>query len=146
MNMNHKVNIIAAALFLVACSGSGGSGRTISLSVEGAGGQMAYFDRFQNGRPYHVDSVKLDGSGKGIINTPLLPLDFYRIVVGNEQLIVVLDSAESLSVDAQGGLLATPRGLSGSKHTEAMQRFQAESLGHEQKVACLLYTSPSPRD
>ncbi len=137
MNMNHKVNIIAAALFLVACSGSGGSGRTISLSVEGAGGQMAYFDRFQNGRPYHVDSVKLDGSGKGIINIPLLPLDFYRIVVGNEQLIVVLDSAESLSVDAQGGLLATPRGLSGSKHTEAMQRFQAESLGHEQKVAAL---------
>ncbi|MBK8226368.1 MAG: TlpA family protein disulfide reductase [Flavobacteriales bacterium] len=98
---------------------------------------MAFFDEFRNGRPYHVDSVKLDGSGKGIIYAPSLPLDFYRITVGNEQLIVVLDSTEELSIDAQAGLFATPRGLSGSKHTEAMQRFQAESQGYEAKVAGL---------
>jgi peroxiredoxin len=72
-----------------------------------------------------------------VIPVPALPLDFYRIAVGNEQLVVVLDSAESLAIEAQGGLLATPKRLEGSKHTDAMLSFQAESRGYDQKVAAL---------
>lgn len=98
---------------------------------------MAYFDKYQNGLPYHVDSIKLDSDGNGVIPVPALPLDFYRIAVGNEQLVVVLDSAESLAIEAQGGLLATPKRLEGSKHTDAMLSFQAESRGYDQKVAAL---------
>jgi len=131
--MNKTGSILLAALLLSACSGGSG-GRAISLHVESAGGQMAYFDRFENGRPFHVDSVKLDGSGKGTINAPALPLDFYRIAVGSEQLIVVLDSAEGLNIEAQAGLLGTPKSVSGSRHTDAMQRFQAESVGYELKM------------
>ena len=40
---------------------------------------MAYFDRFENNLPYHVDSVKLDENGAGRMAVPPLPLDFYRI-------------------------------------------------------------------
>jgi peroxiredoxin len=124
-------------ILAAACGGQGTATRTISLSVEGAGDQMAYFDRFENGRPYHVDSVKLSGDGKGTMKVPYLPLDFYRIAVGNEQLIVVLDSAEGLAVEAQGGLLQTPMRLEGSVHTDAMRRFQEEAMGYEQKVSGL---------
>jgi len=125
-------------LMLAACEGGVGSGkRAISLHVEGAGNQTAYFDQFRNGLPYHVDSVKLDGDGKGVIKAPALPLDFYRIAVGNEQLIVVLDSAEGLNVEAQSGMLATPKRIEGSKHTEAMQQFTAETIGFEQKASAL---------
>lgn len=137
MKMNRTLIAAAAASVLAGCTERSGGGRSISLSVEGAGNQMAYFDRFENSRPYHVDSVRLDSDGKGTLVVPKLPLDFYRITVGNEQLIVVLDSAEELSIDAQGGLFSAPRGLSGSKHTEAMRRFQAESQGYEAKVAGL---------
>lgn len=128
--------LLIAPIALLACNGGPGK-RAISLSVEGAGNQMAYFDKFQNGRPYHVDSVKLNGDGKGTMKVPYLPLDFYRIAVGNEQLIVVLDSAESLTVEAQGGFLATPRKAEGSRHTDALLRFQAEAQGYDQKVAAL---------
>ncbi|WKZ64905.1 MAG: TlpA disulfide reductase family protein [Flavobacteriales bacterium] len=124
-------------ILAAACGGQGTATRTISLSVEGAGNQMAYFDRYENGRPYHVDSVKLNGDGKGTMKVPYLPLDFYRIAVGNEQLIVVLDSAEGLVVEAQGGLLQTPMRLEGSVHTDAMRRFQEEAMGYEQKVSGL---------
>ncbi|MCC6936839.1 MAG: TlpA family protein disulfide reductase [Flavobacteriales bacterium] len=126
----------AATITLIACNGSGGK-RTIDLSVEGAGGKTAYFDRFENNRPYHVDSVKLDGSGKGAMHIPKLALDFYRITVGDEQLILVLDSAEAISVEAQAGNLATPKLLEGSTHTSALRAFQAETQGYEQKVAGL---------
>lgn len=125
-------------LMLAACGGGLGPGkRAISLRIEGAGSQTAYFDQFRNGLPYHVDSVKLDADGKGVIEASALPLDFYRIAVGNEQLIVVLDSAEGLAVEGQAGMLATPKRVGGSKHTEAMQRFTAETVGYEQKASAL---------
>ncbi|MBK6830094.1 MAG: TlpA family protein disulfide reductase [Flavobacteriales bacterium] len=98
---------------------------------------MAYFDRFENNLPYHVDSVKLDGSGSGAMDVASMPLDFYRVVVGSEQLLVVLDSAEELSVGATSGSLATPSKLEGSKHSELLHRFQQEAQGYESKVAAL---------
>ena len=137
MNMPSIRSFLPMIILAAACGGQGTATRTISLSVEGAGDQMAYFDRFENGRPYHVDSVKLNGDGKGTMKVPYLPLDFYRIAVGNEQLIVVLDSAEGLAVEAQGGLLQTPMRLEGSVHTDAMRRFQEEAMGYEQKVSGL---------
>lgn len=137
MNMPTIRSFLPLIILAAACGGQGTATRTISLSVEGAGNQMAYFDRYENGRPYHVDSVKLNGDGKGTMKVPYLPLDFYRIAVGNEQLIVVLDSAEGLVVEAQGGLLQTPMRLEGSVHTDAMRRFQEEAMGYEQKVSGL---------
>ena len=44
--------------------------------------KTAYFDRFENNRPFHVDSVKLDADGEGTMQVAALPLDFYRISVG----------------------------------------------------------------
>lgn len=126
-----------AAALLVACGNGGGHGRSISLSIEGADGKTAYFDKYSNGRPYHVDSVKLDGHGKGVMKVPALPLDFYRIAVGEEQLVVVLDSAESLSVEAKSGQLAEPAKVEGSLQTDAMRRFMEETRGFEQKVMAL---------
>lgn len=133
-----RIQVAGMALLFISCTGGMGSGtRSVTIHLEGAGGQMAYFDKYKNGLPYHVDSIKLDSDGNGVIPVPALPLDFYRIAVGNEQLVVVLDSAESLAIEAQGGLLATPKRLEGSKHTDAMLSFQAESRGYDQKVAAL---------
>lgn len=80
----------------------------MELTVEGAGGKTAYFDRFENNRPFHVDSVKLDGDGHGNLSIPALPLDFYRIVVDQEQLIVALDSAEDLDSEGQDRFMGGP--------------------------------------
>lgn len=118
-----------ASLLFTACTSGGG--RAIELNIEGAGGKTAYFDRFENNQPYHVDSVTLDGAGKGTIQVKALPLDFYRIVVDQEQLIVALDSAEGLSVDAKAGALATPVRISGSVHSEALHGFYGEIRAYE---------------
>lgn len=131
-----RIAILIIAAALISCN-SGNGKRAISLSVEGAGDQMAYFDKFLNGRPYHVDSVRLDGKGRGTMKVPFLPLDFYRIAVGNEQFVMVLDSAEQLTVEAQVGMLATPVRAEGSSHTDALRRFQEEAQGFEAKVAGL---------
>jgi hypothetical protein len=99
------IALIAASLTFASCE-SGPAKRAITLSVEGAGGKTVYFDRFENNMPYHVDSVKLDAEGRGVLKTIGLPLDFYRIGLDNEQLIVALDSAEELTIEAKVGSLA----------------------------------------
>jgi peroxiredoxin len=121
-----------SGLLLVACGGSNG-GRTMDLHIEGAGGSTAYFDRFENNRPIHVDSVKLNADGEGTIRVPALPLDFYRISVGQEQLIVALDSAESLNINAKTGELAKPSTITGSTHTDALYAFYAKANAYDEE-------------
>lgn len=135
--MNRSLIIlIAAATTLAACQG-GSNSRTIELSVEGAGGKTAYFDRFENNLPYRVDSVKLDGSGKGTMHVKALPLDFYRIALDNEQLIVALDSAEDLVIEAKAGSLTTPSTIEGSKHTDTLHAFYADVRSYDEQVGKL---------
>ena len=143
--MQRNELLLGASLLWAACS-TGGGERSITLNINGAAGATAYFDRYQNNRPYHVDSVKLDASGQGRINTTYMPLDFYRIAVGNEQLVVVLDSAEDLRVEASMGSLGNPKKVEGSKHTDLLVRFQREAQGYDAKVQGLrtaLATDPT---
>ena len=130
--------IIAALVIaaLASCDSAPGT-RPINITVKDAAGVQCYFDRFENNLPYHVDSVKLDNSGAGTLHIPRLPLDYYRISIGNEQLIVVLDSTESLDLQGTVGALSTPEKLEGSAHTDLLRRFQEEVEGYDMKVAAL---------
>ena len=137
--------LLLLTIILAGCAGTGG-GRTVELTVEGAGGKTAYFDRFENNRPFHVDSVKLDGDGHGDLSIPALPLDFYRIVVDQEQLIVALDSAEDLTVKAKTGSLAAPINVSGSAHSEAYLGFNREIRTYEttrDSIRALIAANPA---
>jgi peroxiredoxin len=113
------------------CSCTGNGGRTIELHIEGAGGRLAYFDRFENNIPYHIDSVKLDATGSGRIKVPALPLDFYRISVGDEHLVIALDSADSPVINTRLGQLTAAPTITGAPHSEAMYAFQAEAARYD---------------
>ncbi len=116
-----------AALLMAGCNLDGtGNGHKVSLEIEGAGGSKAYFERFVNNKAIVVDSAALDAAGHGVLRLPALPLDFYRIRIGEEHLVVVLDSTEDLKVEAKVGGLATPPVLEGSKHTELLHRFHKD--------------------
>lgn len=115
-----------ALLALIGC-GVGNTERSIQLSVEGGADRTVYFERFENNRPVRSDSVKLDASGKGSLTVPPMPLDFYRLVMDQDQLVIALDSTESLAVEATLGRLSIPIHVSGSKHSEALVAFSNDS-------------------
>jgi len=124
--------LLVAAL-LAACSG-GGDQRGITLAIEGAGGRTAYFDHFVNGAAVRADSVRLDAEGKGFIRTGPLRLDFYRIALSDEDmLIVATDSTDNLVVEARAGAISAPTRVSGSPHTEALHAFYAETRAYERE-------------
>lgn len=142
--MKRSILLSIIGMALIAC-GAGG-GRTIELHVEGAAGKTVYFDRFENNRPIRVDSVKLDANGKGTLNPPSLPLDFYRIALDEDQLIVALDSAEGLNVEAKLGLLATPTSITGSTHTEALHQFYTDAKSYDTEMQALRAKITSAND
>lgn len=134
-------------LTLAACSSSPGQ-RTITAHIEGGGGRTLYFDRFQNNRPTHADSVVLDADGNGTLHPGALPLDFYGLTLGdNDMVVLVLDSAESVDVKAKAGSLRTPIAVTGSKHSEALHRFFTEAQGYNKEKEQLIATlTANPND
>ncbi len=95
--MPRITHLLPLLALISACSGP--AHRTITAHIEGAGGRTLYFDRFQNNRPTHLDSVVLDAEGKAALKVPTLPLDFYGLTLGdNDMLVLVLDSTEGVDV------------------------------------------------
>lgn len=113
-------------LALTACDGTGGD-RTVEITVEGAGGRTVHFNRFENNRPIPVDSVKLDGDGRGTIHLPAMPLDLYQLTLDQDKVILALDSNESVKVEASLGQLSLPKAVSGSPNSEALHSFYRDA-------------------
>lgn len=129
---------LGAAALLTACGASGDGTRAIHLHIEGAPNTTAYFDRFENNRPVHVDSVTLDADGNGTMRIPRLPLDFYRLSLSEaQQMILALDSTDELSVEATADSMMLPRKVTGSAHTEALHSFYREARAMELEMNAL---------
>ncbi|MFZ1332450.1 MAG: TlpA disulfide reductase family protein [Flavobacteriales bacterium] len=126
-----------ACIILASCGTVGSKGRSVDLNVEGGGNKTAVFDRFENNAPVRVDSVVLDANGKGTLSIPKFPLDFYRIAIEGEQLVVTLDSAESLSIDSKMGDLNSPTRIEGSVHTTALHDFFKSAKTFETETSAL---------
>ncbi|MGB3524447.1 MAG: TlpA disulfide reductase family protein [Flavobacteriales bacterium] len=124
MNMKTLVTLTLVATIMAGCSASSHQERTITAQIDGAGGKTLYFDKFVSNKPTHVDSTVLDAEGKGVISLPAMPLDFYSLTLGGDQILVLLlDSAESVSFTAQVDSLQDPRSIEGSKNTTLMHDY-----------------------
>lgn len=116
------------ALLLAGCAGPQAKQRTVSATIEGAGGDTLYFDKFVANRPVHVDSTVLDAEGNGVIDLPAMPLDFYALRIGDQDItVLLLDSAESITVTARKDSMAFPRSIQGSVNSSLMHGYFAEA-------------------
>lgn len=136
--MNHLTTLAAMATFLLACGGSPRQTRTITAQIDGGAGKTLYFDKFVGNKPVHVDSVTLDAGGKGEMHIPAMPLDFYSLSLGGDKIFVLLlDSAENLTVTAQVDSLEDPRSYEGSVHTALIHGYFRDAKAHDDQVAKL---------
>ena len=136
--MRTNVIMMCAAAVFAGCAATGGGKRAITLQIDGAGGQTAYLDRFENNRPVHVDSVKLDADGKGVMHVAQLPLDFYRIALSDaQQVVLALDSADQLDIEAKADSLMMPRSISGSPYTASLHAFYKQARVYEDEISHL---------
>lgn len=126
--MNTSRSFLLAIPFLACACGAQNAHRTITANIGGGGGRTLYLDKFTANKPTHVDSVKLDADGRGTLKAPVLPLDFYALSLGQEDMLVlVLDSMESVTVEATAGNLQDPAKVEGSTHSDLMYGFFKEA-------------------
>jgi hypothetical protein len=118
--------LIPALLLFSACGAQQGA-RTVNATVGGGAGLTLYLDKFAGNKPEHIDSVKLDDNGKGTLHPPVMPLDFYALSLSlNDRTVVILDSMESVTVEATAGKLGEPVSVVGSAHSDLMYGFFKE--------------------
>ena len=132
--MKHTIllSLFSATLF-AACT-TGGGQREISVKVDGAAGKTLYFDRFAANKPVHVDSVVLDAKGAGSLKVAVMPLDFYRLALNDkDNIVVVLDSTESLTLETTLGNMGEPSKIEGSTQTKALYDYYNASRSFEQQ-------------
>ncbi|HMN04399.1 MAG TPA: TlpA disulfide reductase family protein [Flavobacteriales bacterium] len=128
----------ATTALLTACTGGPKATRTITAQIDGGAGKMLYFDKFVGNKPVHVDSVKLDADGKGVIGLPAMPLDFYSLSFGGEDIFVLLlDSNESMTLSARANSLQDPISYEGSAHTALLHGYFADAKAYEDEVGQL---------
>jgi peroxiredoxin len=129
-----KKLLLLPSLYLLLAACGGGDTREITVQVNGGAGKTVYFDRFVSNKPAHVDSVVLDANGKGVLHVPKLPLDFYRIALTDQDnIVVVLDSAETLQVETNAGTMGMPTKVEGSANTKALYAYYDEARAFEQE-------------
>jgi len=139
MMTNYLIAPALLAATLAGCTGATPQQRTLTAEITGAGEKMLYFDKFVNNRPTHVDSVKLDAQGKGEMHLPSMPLDFYSLSLGGEQIMVLLlDSAESISVAAKADSLQSPTNIEGSVNTALLHGFFRDSKAFDEQSQALV--------
>jgi peroxiredoxin len=146
MNPMKTLLPLTIALSFAACAGGGT--REITVQVTGAEGKTLYFDRFAANKPLHVDSVVLDANGKGTLRIPTLPLDFYRLALSDQDnLVVVLDSADALTVETRAGKMSDPLRVEGSPDTKALYAYYAEARRFEaQRDSLRTIVNAAPQD
>lgn len=102
--------------------------RTVQAHIGGANGKMLYFDKFAGNKPVPVDSVMLDADGNGTFHLPAMPLDFYALsLASQDMLVLILDTAESATVNATAGNMQETAQVTGSAHTDLMYGFFKEA-------------------
>lgn len=124
MMNKHLITPALLAALLAGCTATSQHQRTLTAQIDGAGGKTLYFDKFVGNKPTHVDSVVLDAEGKGVLQLPAMPLDFYSVTLGGDQILVLLlDSAENLSFTARVDSLQDPRRIDGSANTALLHQY-----------------------
>lgn len=130
--------LVLLAGLMAGCTATSRS-RTITAQIDGGAGKTLYLDKFVSNQPVHVDSVKLDNDGKGVMKVPSLPLDFYALNLGGKgMLVVLLDSAENLTFEASSDSLQQPKLLEGSVNTGLMHEYFKESMAFDKESRPLM--------
>ncbi|MBP9159509.1 MAG: TlpA family protein disulfide reductase [Flavobacteriales bacterium] len=145
--------IITAAALGCSATGNGqqqrNMGGALSATIADGAGKTLYFNRFTNNAPAAIDSVVLDANGKGSMQLPALPMDFYALTIsgGKDLMVLLLDSTESLSVAAKADSISIPTSLEGSVNTALLQGYFTHSRAFDrQRNAFVERLNANPQD
>ena len=141
-----KTFFIVIATAALGCSATGNGqqqpshGGVLSATIADGAGKTLYFNRFTNNAPAAIDSVVLDADGKGSIQLPALPMDFYALTTsgGKDLMVLLIDSTENPTVSAKADSMAIPTRMEGSVNTVLLQGYFNHSRAFDRERNALV--------
>lgn len=130
-----KYTAILAALFLTACQPSGNQhGDGISGKLDNTNGETIVLNQIQNNATVVLDSAKVDAEGNFAFNEKVGKLDFYTVVLNDEQIVLVTDSTENVSISGDATDFLYSYDIKGSEHSKILRDFYSGSAQYRTKL------------
>ena len=142
--MTKKIIYFLLILFLATGCNKGGK-FTVEGNITDGKGKILYFEKNGLIKDSLIDSVKLTqtGSFKFRSAKPVYP-DLYRLRVGNQQLILAVDTTETIQIQASANHLIDAK-ITGSKESEEIQKLRKSVIDLQKDYTQILNEKNSER-
>lgn len=120
--MNKLSLFFIALLIFTGCNQQGSF--SVSGNLTDADGVVIYLEKNSLLKDSLIDSVKISKNGKFQfkVKSPRYP-DFYRLIIGNERLVLGIDSIEKIEIEGSANNLLEAK-IAGSQQSEEIQRLR----------------------
>ncbi len=150
MKFLKQVSFILFASMLIASCGSKGSKKDgfITGTIKNANQQTLYFEEITTEKIVLIDSVKVAKDGSFCIKKKAGKIDYYRLRLGKELptqgfsappniILLMCDSTEKITVDADGNSMNSTCKITGSKETALLNELMQFMLRGDKTIDSL---------
>lgn len=126
--------IIFSALVMFACGNTTKKQNGISGQIENSKGETLVLNQIKNNSTVVLDSASIGENGQFSFDEQPGKLDFYTIVLNDQQIVLLTDSTETIEITGDGEDLLSTYDVSGSKHSKILRDYYAGSAEYRTKL------------
>ena len=126
--------IILSALVMFSCGNTTKKQNGISGQLENSKGETLVLNQIKNNSTVVLDSAKVGENGQFAFDARPGKLDFYTIVLNDQQIVLLTDSTETIEISGDGEELLSTYDVSGSEHSKILRDYYAGSAEYRTKL------------
>lgn len=129
-----RYSIILLALIVSACGNQTQQKEGISGTLQNASGKTIELNHISNNSAVLIASTEVDENGNFTFGEKAGKFDFYTLVLGDQQIVLLTDSTEGISISGDADDLLGSYDIKGSEHSEILRDYYAGSSDFRQQL------------
>lgn len=130
-------------LLFVACDSGSNKTPGISGNIENGAGKNIELNHIKNNSNVQLESVEIGEKGEFTFNEKPGKFDFYTLAIGEDQIILLTDSTESIEITGNLDNLLGTYDITGSEHSKVLRDYYAGSNDFRQELDSIQKTFQS---
>ncbi len=121
---NQLFALLFLSILLAACGGNSASSHLISGTIENGVGKTLYLDNINGAESVRMGTTEIKNDGSFTFDTKIVQRGFYRLgITPSNYILLVLDSTEHVTVEANADSLLKNVKLKNSKENEVLGQY-----------------------
>lgn len=129
-----RYSIVLLAVIISACGNQTQQKEGISGTLQNAAGKTISLNHINNNSAEPVGSTLVDESGNFAFEEKAGKFDFYTLVLDDQQIVLLTDSTEGISISGDANDLLSTYDVDGSEHSEILRNYYASSSDFRQQL------------